>query len=401
MLDHKRQLLKLKVQDFPTSSGCYLMVNEHNEIIYVGKAKNLHNRVLSYFKPAHENLKTIALVEQIDDIEFILTSNEVESLVLENNLIKQHRPKYNIRLRDDKSYPYVQWNNQELYPRLEYTRRIKRHKNFSQLGPFPEGFSFGRSLSKLIKLLQLRDCNAVEFAKRKTPCLLYQMNQCMAPCVRLCTPNDYQNNFQMVLQFIKKPHKNSELLVFIKKQIEKHAMLEDYEKAMTWRDTAHELENYCEHFEAQKVENLSSDENSDFVGHHYSETEHDITLYKVRQGRLIAISHFYWMKMNDIPETEVESQLLDFYRQSLDLPQKIVTAWSKEQNHTFFEALKKINVKALKVEVLTSSKNFSPLLTQAALHAKEKARIRQEEQKQTLPALVEIQTLFELPHYQE
>jgi excinuclease ABC subunit C len=398
MLDQKRQLLKNKIKDFPLSSGCYLMMNEQGEIIYVGKAKSLKNRVSSYFKPVHESLKTRALVEQIDDIEFILTSNEVESLVLENNLIKQHRPKYNIRLRDDKSYPYVQWNNKELYPRIEYTRKIKRHKNYSQLGPFPEGFSFGRALQKLVKLLQLRDCSTTEFLKRKTPCLLYQMHQCMAPCVRYCTPENYQKNFFLIINFIKKPHHHAELILHIKKEIETLAGVEDFEKAMVWRDALRDVEHYTEHFETQKVESLSSDENSDFIGTYSSENENDITIYKVRQGRLIAISHFYGMKMDQDLENEIAAQLLEYYLENIDLPQKIITSYSKDWNSTFLTALKKLNPKANKMEIFTNSKKFSPLLDQATLHAKEKARIRIEEKKQILPALEELQTLFSLPH---
>lgn len=396
MLDQKRQLIKAKVKEFPTTSGCYLMLNEHNEIIYVGKAKNLHHRVLSYFKSNHESLKTQALVEQIDDIEFILTSNEIESLVLENNLIKQHRPKYNIRLRDDKSYPYVQWNNQELYPRIEYTRRIKRHKNFSHLGPFPEGFSFGRLLSQLIKLLQLRDCTSTDFAKRKTPCLLHQMNQCMAPCVRLCSAEEYEHNFTLIINFIKKPQKNSDLLLYITKQIDIYAQSENFERAMQWRDVSKGLEAYCDHFEAQKVESLSSEENSDFIGYFSNENESDITIYKVRQGRLIAISHFFWIQIESNSELELETQLLDYYRHSMDLPQKIITSWSKERNEIFVQALKVINPKTSKILLMSSSKNFSPLLEQATLHASEKARIRFEEQKQTLPALEELKELLHL-----
>lgn len=398
MLDQKRQLIRAKVKEFPTSSGCYLMLNQQNEIIYVGKAKNLQYRVLSYFKAIHESIKTKALVEQIDDIEFILTSNEVESLVLENNLIKQHKPKYNIRLRDDKSYPYIQWNNQELYPRLEYTRRVKKNKNYSQLGPFPEGFSFGRSLYKLVKLLKLRDCSISEFSKRKTPCLLYQMDQCSAPCVRLVSPEEYNQHFQMIIKFIKKPSKQSELIKFINQRIEEAAHLEQFEKALQYRDIAKELENYCDHFEIQKVENLSIEENSDFIGLAVNGHECDVSIYKVRQGRLIATSHFYWFNLDSTDEeaSSIESQLLDFYRQSADVPEKIITPWDKEKNAIFLAALSKLNNRIIKLQVLTGSKSFAPLLEQAKLHAIEKARIRTEEQKQTLPALEDLQTLLNL-----
>lgn len=398
MLDQKRQLIRTKIKEFPVTSGCYLMLNDRSEIIYVGKAKNLQNRLLSYFKPVHESLKTQALVEQVDDVEFILTSNEVESLVLENNLIKEHKPKYNIRLRDDKSYPYIQWNNQELYPRLEYTRRLKRSKNYSQIGPFPEGFSFARPFYKLIKLLKLRDCSATEFSKRKTPCLLYQMDQCLAPCVRLCSAEEYQQHFQLMIDFLKKPSFKSALMLYVEKKLAELAVLEQFEKAMQFRDIEQDLAHYIEHFEAQKVENVSLDENTDFIGLSSSKHECDISIYKVRQGRLIGMGHFYWLSLNQLQDiqNEFQTQLLDYYRQSLDLPQKIVTPWSNETNEIFLAALKKINPNTQKILLLTKSKNFAPLLEQAGLHAQEKARIRIEEQKQTLPALEELKTILQL-----
>lgn len=398
MSDQKRQLIRAKIKEFPNSSGCYLMLNDRHEIIYVGKAKNLQNRLLSYFKPFHESLKTQALVEHVEDVEFILTSNEVESLVLENNLIKQHRPKYNIRLRDDKSYPYIQWNNQELYPRLEYTRRLKKHKNYSQIGPFPEGFSFGRSLYKLIKLLKLRDCSTTEFVKRKTPCLLYQMDQCLAPCVRFCTPEEYQTQFQMIVNFLKKPHHKSELVVCIQHKVEEYANLEQFEKAMQWRDIGIEIHQYVENFETQKVEHLSGDENTDFIGEYNSQHECDVSIYKVRQGRLITTGHFFWLNLNDSDnkKQEFQTQLLDYYRESMDLPQKIVTSWSKQENAIFLEALIKLNPRTQKIVMLTNSKKFAPILEQSQLHASEKARIRIEEQKQTLPALEELKDLLKL-----
>jgi excinuclease ABC subunit C len=397
MLEQKRQILKQKVKTFPTQSGCYLMLNEQKEILYVGKAKSLQKRILSYFKVDHESLKVRSLVHHIDDIEFILTSNEVESLVLENNLIKMHHPKYNIRLRDDKSYPYLQWNTQEAYPRLEYTRRPKRQKYFAHLGPFPEGFSIKMTLNHLIKLFELRDCSTREFSKRKMPCLLHQMNQCMAPCVRLCTPEQYLQPFQLLVEFLKNPKESAPLITTVKSKIEFYSSNEEFEKALRWRNVLHELSHYVLHAEEQKVEYLGAEDNIDFIGYFAAEHECDISIYMVRQGRLIGMHHFYWLSIdNENTEEEVASKLLSYYQHSNDISDKIITPWNKSQIQDFLTALKRINVSYKNVQVLTRNNLFAPLLTQAKNHAMEKCRIRKEEQKQTLPMLQELQSFLKM-----
>lgn len=400
MLEQKRQLLKEKVKTFPKHSGCYLMVNEQNEIIYVGKAKNLQKRLLSYFKPDHESLKVKALVENIIDVEFILTSNEVESLVLENNLIKKYRPKYNIRLRDDKTYPYIQWNTEDPYPRIEYTRRIKRNKTYAHIGPFPEGFSIKGTLLKLIKLLKLRDCSSMEFSKRSTPCLLYQMQQCMAPCVRICTMEEYQKNFNLLIEFYQDPRSDSQLVSLILNQMTKLADEEEFEKAMHWRSVYSELIEYRKKFEEQRVENLSVDDNIDFLGYHLSNEECDISIYSVRHGRLIGTQHFFWLNDNENNENEVGqiiSQLISFYEKSFDLPEKIITPWDKKNASILEMALQKIVLKR-GIKVLTRNKLFSSLLVQAADHANEVFRMRSEQQKETLPLLKDLQNFLRLNH---
>ena len=178
-----REKLLAKANTLPKSPGCYLMQGKLGEILYVGKAKNLKSRVTSYFNNSEKNPKTKILVSHIKNFEFILTNSDAESYVLENNLIKEHKPKYNIRLKDDKSYPYlgVDWSND--FPRLLYLRRPKKRKNLELFGPFPQGYNVSHILRILTKSFALRDCSNHEFKNRTTPCILYQMNQCTAPCV--------------------------------------------------------------------------------------------------------------------------------------------------------------------------------------------------------------------------
>ena len=169
-------LIKLleKARSLPTKPGCYLMKSSSGKVIYVGKAKSLKPRVSSYFQQSAKSPKTEILVSHIRDFEFVLTDTESEALILENNLIKKHRPKYNILMRDDKSYPYISLKTSEPFPRPQYVRRVKRDENHKVYGPFVHGSGISEVLRILMKSFQLRDCNLREVNSRKEPCLLYQ-----------------------------------------------------------------------------------------------------------------------------------------------------------------------------------------------------------------------------------
>jgi len=196
------ELLK-KSQNLPQQSGCYLMRDAKGQVIYVGKAKKLKARVTSYFNDSPKSLKTEYMVSHVHDFDFILTHSEAESLVLENNLIKENTPKYNIRLRDDKSYPYLLVNHNEPFPRLEYVRRPKKGKNIELYGPFPTGSNISQILRILTKVFELRDCSLSEFKTRKTPCLYYQMKQCSAPCVNFIKSEEYESTLKNALNFFR------------------------------------------------------------------------------------------------------------------------------------------------------------------------------------------------------
>ena len=161
--------LKKKISSFPQEPGCYLFYNKNQTVIYVGKAKKLKNRVQSYFNLSQKSPKTEILVSHIVECQFILTDSEAEALILENNLIKKHSPKYNIQFRDDKSYPYVSCDLEEPFPRLVYTRRPKREGKYKLFGPFVTGSHIKKIMQLLTKLFGLRDCSLREMKLRKEP----------------------------------------------------------------------------------------------------------------------------------------------------------------------------------------------------------------------------------------
>ena len=171
-----RQELDAKLKALPDNPGCYLMKDEDNQIIYVGKAKSLKNRVKQYFTGAHDH-KTTKLVRNISDFDYVLTNTEKEALLLEINMIKQYSPKFNLMFMDDKSYPYIKLTNEE-YPMLRLVREKKRDKRSLYFGPYPDAAAARQMITLLNQLYPLRKCHKLP----KKACLYYYLNECLAPC---------------------------------------------------------------------------------------------------------------------------------------------------------------------------------------------------------------------------
>jgi len=181
-----------RLKEIPPSPGVYLHKDTAGKVIYVGKAKNLRSRVRSYFRARPFDRKTDALVGQIADVEFIVTDNEVEALILEASLVKQHKPRYNIKLQDDKSYPHLKLTINEPFPKVVITRRIQ-HDGALYFGPFLPASMARRTIDLINRTFQLRTCDIEIDGKAPRPCLEYHIKRCLGPCVKgLCTPEQYQ-----------------------------------------------------------------------------------------------------------------------------------------------------------------------------------------------------------------
>lgn len=217
-----------------TLPGIYKMLGKEGELLYVGKAKNLKNRVSSYFARTIEHPKTQALVARIFDIETLVVRSETEALLLEQNLIKQHRPPYNILLRDDKSYVYIFVSADKPYPRLASGRGKGRHQVGRFFGPYPSAYSARDMLLTLQKLFNMRSCDNNYFAQRKRPCLQYQIRRCSAPCVGLIGPEDYAQDVQNTIRFLNGDTK--ELHNDLISKMEQAAEQLEFEKAVFYRD---------------------------------------------------------------------------------------------------------------------------------------------------------------------
>ncbi len=364
-----------KAKSLPQEAGCYLMRDKNGRVIYVGKAKKLKSRVTSYFNQSAKGLKTEYMVGHVDHFDFIITRSDAESFVLENNLIKEHTPKYNIRLRDDKSYPYVQVNWNEPFPRLEYVRRPKKAKGKELFGPYPTGSNISMIMRVLTKSFGLRDCSLTEFKSRKTPCLLYQMKQCSAPCVKLIDAKKYEDDLNMALGFFQGPIKAKRTINHLQEKMTNYAELEEFEMATIIRDHIQLLDDFLEKSFDQKVESLHTDKNIDVWSYWNGNEEVDITVYMIRSGLLLGQKNFNFMKGEVIEEIDQEilSKIVQYYADPEEMtPQMVVMDFEEDEIVAFREALKTFGVD--KVQGL--SKKYYPLINMCRKHAEESQRVR-------------------------
>ena len=195
--------LKERVKELPKDPGVYLMKNKVDKIIYVGKAKDLKARVRSYFQNSkHISAKTVYLVNQIHHIDYLVTKSEVEAFLLEASLIKKHRPRYNIRLKDDKSYPYIRCSLTDKFPRFYLSRRVS-NDGAIYFGPYTSGYAVRGTIRFLNRTFQIRDCSDGFMKTRKRPCMTYQIGRCTAPCVDKIKKSGYRKDVDSALDFLK------------------------------------------------------------------------------------------------------------------------------------------------------------------------------------------------------
>ena len=322
----KNEELLEKAQSLPQEAGCYLMKDKNGRVIYVGKAKKLKSRVISYFNKSAKGLKTEYMVSHVENFDFIITRSDAESFVLENNLIKEHAPKYNIRLRDDRSYPYVQVNWNEPFPRLEYIRRPKKAKGKEFFGPYPTGSNISMIMRVLTKSFGLRDCSLSEYKSRKTPCLLYQMRQCSAPCVGLIDEKSYEELLNTAMGFFQGPIKAKRAIHFLEEKMNQYADNEEFEMAAIIRDHVLLLQEFLQNSYDQKVESLQTDKNIDVWSYCNGSEEVDISVYMIRSGLLLGHKNFNFVKGELIEEIDEEilSKIVQYYSDPEEITPQIV-----------------------------------------------------------------------------
>ena len=292
--------LKKKLELLPDNPGCYLYKDNIGEIIYVGKAKNLKNRVKSYFTGTH-NKKTQTLVSKIEDLEYIIVNSEKEALLLENNLIKKHRPYFNIRLKDDKSYPYLMITKEE-HPRLLMTRKYKKNNKNIYFGPYVDIKSATEVKKILDKIYPLRKCNPVE----KRPCMYYQIGECIGPCAKKITTDDYKNQISKIKSFL--TGNTKEILSDLKNKMQNHVKNLEFE-------AAGQIHSYIKSIEISVQNQVVADSTNvdrDYIGFSFNSDHICIQIFLSRLGNIIERKVEYF-NLYDTPEEILYSYLLQYY----------------------------------------------------------------------------------------
>ena len=232
------------LESVSSAPGVYRMLDARGELLYVGKARNLKKRLASYFRASEANPKTLAMRGQIADIQVTVTHTETEALLLENNLIKEHRPRYNVVLRDDKSYPYIRLDDRQAFPRLTLYRG-RRKEAGRYFGPYPSAYSARETVNLLQKLFLLRQCNDTFFKNRSRPCLQYQIKRCSAPCVGLISEDAYRRDTENAALFLQ--GKTAEVVDAMVTRMEDASARTDYELAARYRDQIASLRKTAAH----------------------------------------------------------------------------------------------------------------------------------------------------------
>jgi excinuclease ABC subunit C len=283
-----------KLSNLPISPGVYLHKDESGKIIYVGKAKNLRNRVRSYFQSGRgHDPKTRQLVRRIRDLEFIVTDTEVEALVLESNLIKQYKPRFNVLLKDDKQYPHLKLTINEPFPRVMITRRIQRDGAL-YFGPFLPAALARRTIDLINRTFQLRTCDIEIDGKLPRPCLEYHIKRCLGPCVKgLCAPADYQEAVRDVRLLLE--GKNKELADTLEARMAKASEEMRYEMAAKYRDLRKTVLAIAEH---QKMA-ISADRDIDIFGYYQEAQRLALQLFTMREGKIVGRREFFWEDVTD------------------------------------------------------------------------------------------------------
>ena len=312
--------LEEKLANLPTAPGVYLHKDAAGKIIYVGKAKNLRNRVRSYFQAGRgHDAKTRELVRRIEDLEFIVTDTEVEALVLESNLIKQHRPRYNVLLKDDKQYPHLKLTINEPFPRVMITRKIQRDGAL-YFGPFLPASLARRTIDLINRTFQLRTCDIEIDGKLPRPCLEYHIKRCLGPCVKgLCTPAEYAESVRDVRLFLE--GRNRELADEYEGRMLRASDEMRFEQAAKYRD----LRKVVLAVSEQQKMATTSDRDVDIFGYYREGARLALQLFTMREGKIVGRREFFWEDLppDDFNPSAFLSEVLTQYYSTDYVPREI------------------------------------------------------------------------------
>jgi excinuclease ABC subunit C len=385
-LSHSEFDPKHFVSNLTTRPGVYRMYDVKGELLYVGKAKNLKNRVASYFRVTGLTTKTMALVSRIHTIEIAVTKSETEALLLEQTLIKQHRPPYNILLRDDKSYPYILLSNHH-HPALLFRRGDKTDKG-TLFGPFPSGSAVKESLNTMQKVFKVRQCEDSTYSNRSRPCLQYQIKRCSGPCVNLISDEEYENDVRHARMFLQ--GKDQELTAEITTQMSAAAADMEFERAAELRDQIIQLKHIQEQ---QHVYGQTGD--ADVIAAIIQPGGLCVHVMMVRKGKVVGSKSYYPKMPIEITEGELLSSFIaQFYLGGIqELPKTLIISHKLEDADALVEGIFETTQK--KIEVLDSVRGQrARWLELAKLNAEQGLQARLSDKRNHFSRITALQKLL-------
>jgi excinuclease ABC subunit C len=380
-----------KVANLPSRSGVYLMRDDKGKVIYVGKAKDLRARVRAYFHTPDGRCQVEFLVRRVADIETLVTSNDKEALILENNLIKQYKPRYNIRLKDDKSYLSIKVTTEHAWPRIFTTRKIVKDGN-RYFGPFSSAVAARETLDIVEKHFLLRNCTEHNFKNRSRPCLQYQIKRCLAPCVLPVSQPEYRERVRQAMLFIE--GKQDELLSELRQRMAEKSDALEFEAAGKIRDQIQAVEKTLE--KQRMVSHWGADQ--DVFGLYREGGFIEVQVLFVRQGKLTG-SQSYSLEDLEFPDEEVMAALLtQFYQSHRFIPDEILLPVELDDREVREEYLREN--KGKRVSILSPQRGAkSELVEMARENARQSFAERHDQEKAREKMLQELQSKLRLRNY--
>ena len=336
--------LKSQVNRMPNKPGVYIMSNDQGKVIYVGKAKGLKNRVRSYFTPKPANDKVEAILKEIKTIDTTVTITEREALILENTLIKKHNPKFNVLLKDGKSYPHIEVSLNHDFPKFAFHRGKKKSKHARYFGPYPNVYAVRNTLSNLQKIFLLRNCTDSYYKNRSRPCLQFQIKRCSAPCVEKISQKDYSFNVSQAVDYLKGNDKS--IIDNFINEMEKASSDQNYERAAFFRDQIANLKV----IQSQQYVDGTKKVDADVISLVDQRGMHCLAVLFVRQGKILGSRSIFPSRTKYNSNQEIlATSLMQFYLEH-DIPREIILNQSLEGKRVIEQALIESQNKRTKIK---------------------------------------------------
>ena len=378
-----------ELKKLPHKPGVYIMRNKDDKIIYVGKAISLKNRVTQYFRKTNKTQRIKNMVSLIDHFEYIVCDNEAEALILECNLIKENRPKFNVLLKDDKTYPYIRIGMKEEYPSIYITRRIQ-NDGAKYFGPYANPGAAREMINFIKEKFQVRQCKTFKFNDRA--CLNYHIKKCLAPCMKYVTRDEYMVQINQIIMLLE--GKTSKILKELEVEMKQASEKLEFEKAATIRDRMNAIERISA---KQKVSNISEN-NIDVIGVYKNELSACVEIFFVRGRKMIDREHYFFDELKDMETKEILSGFIkQYYLGKMEFPNKIMIQEEIEDKDIIQEWL--TNSAGRKVEIKAPQKGEKlRFVEMAENNAKITLENKSKDKFEVLNEFKEVLNLDHLPH---